>query len=132
MKNTKTMTDFIQTFADIKTGKQSEWNPFSFDLVDNKEEAVIKELTSFLETNIIKGKIKEKRNEQNYKSYFLGVNNKEIDLHLASSATLETLPFIVFISFICITFNFGGVPFAGIGLGAIVGIILNLLLPKAL
>lgn len=30
------------------------------------------------------------------------------------------------------TFNFGGVPFAGIGLGAIVGIILNLLLPKAL
>lgn len=30
------------------------------------------------------------------------------------------------------TFNFGGVPFAGIGLGAIVGIILNLVLPKAL
>lgn len=89
--------DFIQTFADIKTGKQSEWNPFNFNLVDNKEEAIIKELTSFLETNIIKGKIKEKRNEQNYKSYFLGVNNKEIDLHLASSATLETLPFIVFI-----------------------------------
>lgn len=89
--------DFIQTFADIKTGKQSERNLFSFDLADDKEETVIKELTSFLETNIIKGKIKEKRNEQNYKSYFLGVNNKEIDLHLASSATLETLPFIVFI-----------------------------------
>jgi len=30
------------------------------------------------------------------------------------------------------TFNFGGVPFAGIGLGAIVGIFLNLVLPKAL
>ena len=30
------------------------------------------------------------------------------------------------------TFNFGGVPFAGIGLGAIIGIILNLVLPKAL
>lgn len=29
------------------------------------------------------------------------------------------------------TFNFGGVPFAGIGLGAIIGIILNLVLPKA-
>ena len=29
------------------------------------------------------------------------------------------------------TFNFGGVPFAGIGLGAIVGVFLNLVLPKA-
>lgn len=29
------------------------------------------------------------------------------------------------------TFNFGGVPFSGIGLGAIVGVILNLVLPKA-
>lgn len=30
------------------------------------------------------------------------------------------------------TFNFAGVPFAGIGLGAIVGVFLNLVLPKAL
>ncbi|WP_371325617.1 uracil-xanthine permease family protein [Arcobacter sp. L] len=30
------------------------------------------------------------------------------------------------------TFNFGGVPFAGIGLGAMIGIFLNLVLPKAL
>jgi uracil permease len=29
------------------------------------------------------------------------------------------------------TFNFGGVPFSGIGLGAIIGVILNLVLPKA-
>ncbi len=29
------------------------------------------------------------------------------------------------------TFNFGGVPFSGIGLGALVGIFLNLVLPKA-
>lgn len=29
------------------------------------------------------------------------------------------------------TFNFGGVPFSGIGLGAIIGIFLNLVLPKA-
>ena len=29
------------------------------------------------------------------------------------------------------TFNFGEVPFAGIGLGAIVGVFLNLVLPKA-
>ncbi len=29
------------------------------------------------------------------------------------------------------TFNFGGVPFSGIGLGAIVGILLNLVLPQA-
>jgi uracil permease len=29
------------------------------------------------------------------------------------------------------TFNFGGVPFSGIGLGAIIGITLNLVLPKA-
>ena len=30
------------------------------------------------------------------------------------------------------TFNFGGVPFAGIGLGAIVGVVLSLVLPKAI
>ena len=30
------------------------------------------------------------------------------------------------------TFNFGGVPFAGIGHGAIVGVVLNLVLPKAI
>ena len=30
------------------------------------------------------------------------------------------------------TFNFGGVPFAGFGLGAIVGVVLNLVLPKAI
>ena len=30
------------------------------------------------------------------------------------------------------TFNFGGVPFAGIGLRAIVGVVLNLVLPKAI
>lgn len=29
------------------------------------------------------------------------------------------------------TFNFGGVPFSGIGLGAIIGILLNIILPKA-
>lgn len=91
--------DFIQTFADIKTGKleKKSFNHYFPTLQDPKDKENIEELTSFLETNIIKGKIKEKRNEQNYKSYFLGVNNKEIDLHLASSATLETLPFIVFI-----------------------------------
>ena len=31
-----------------------------------------------------------------------------------------------------LVFNFGGVPFAGIGLGAIVGVVLNLVLPKAI
>lgn len=89
--------DFIQTFADIKTGKKSERDLFSFHLKDEKEESIIRGLINFLEKNIIKGKIKERNNEQNYKSYFLDINDKEIDLHLASSATLETLPFIVFI-----------------------------------
>lgn len=90
--------DFIQTFADIKTGKHQESNLFNFRIsYDKDQKKNSNKLVSFLEKNIIKGVIKEKRNEQDYASYFLGINNKEVDLHLASSATLETLPFIVFI-----------------------------------
>lgn len=90
--------DFIQTFADIKTGKINEplglskWRG-SLKISNKKQQKLI----SFLETNIIKGKIKEHRNEQDYASYYLDINGIELDLHLASSATLETLPFIVFI-----------------------------------
>lgn len=90
--------DFIQTFADIKTGKINEllglrqWRS-SFRTSNKKQQKLI----SFLEKNIIKGQIKEHRNEQDYASYYLDINGVELDLHLASSATLETLPFIVFI-----------------------------------
>lgn len=87
--------DFIQTFADFKTGNIKS-NLFKFNINDNSLDSSNK-LIKFLEENIIKGKIKEKRNEQDYTSYFLRIEDKELDLHLASSATLETLPFIVFL-----------------------------------
>ena len=90
--------DFIQTFADIKTCKIKEPN-FSnfFNIYSKDNKSKQNELVDFLEKNIIKGKIKEVKNEQDYSTYFLNVNNTDLDLHLASSATLETLPFIVFL-----------------------------------
>jgi predicted ATPase len=85
--------DFIQTFADIKNGMIDIENVFNeYTKEKNKK---IKKLITFLEKNIIQGQIKEVKNEQDYTSYFLEVNGTELDLHLASSATLETLPFIV-------------------------------------
>jgi len=89
--------DFIQTFADIKTGKISEVNLFSFFGRDSQNEKKTDKLIDFLENNIIKGKIKEETNEQEYTNYYLEVNGVNLELHLASSATLETLPFIVFL-----------------------------------
>lgn len=91
--------DFIQTFADIKTGKHRVRDLFDFRIIEDEEytNSKIKELTNFLETNIIKGKIKEIKTDHDYTNYYLEVNNKKVDLHLSSSATLETLPFIVFI-----------------------------------
>ena len=87
--------DFIQAFADIKTGKTTKkMIPLAF----RKNSKVIENLISFLEKNIIKGRIKEVRNDQDYANYYLDVDGIELDLHLASSATLETLPFIVFLN----------------------------------
>ena len=45
---------------------------------------------------------------------------------------MAIVPMILVFSIGGMTFNFGGVPFAGIGLGAIVGVVLNLVLPKAI
>lgn len=92
--------DFIQTFADIKTGKINEfshYNDFFLPMNNKKNKVNINKLVNFLEKNIIKGKIKEVTNDQDYTSYYLEVNGEELDLHLASSATLEILPFIVFL-----------------------------------
>lgn len=80
--------DFIQTFADIKMGKNS-WQ--------QKDSQNTKELITFLENNIIKGSIGEDTTSQGYTNHHLDVAGKKIDLHLSSSATLETLPFIVFL-----------------------------------
>jgi len=89
--------DFIQTFADIKTGKINELMGYPNLLLNKRISNKSKKLVDFLEKNIIKGKIKEVRNEQDYASYYLEINGEDLDLHLASSATLETLPFIVFL-----------------------------------
>lgn len=89
--------DFIQTFADIKTGKIKEKNLFSFFEIDKESNKISEKLICFLENNIIKGKIKEQKNEQDYTNYYLSVDGTDLELHLSSSATLETLPFIVFL-----------------------------------
>ncbi|MDC0933350.1 AAA family ATPase [Arcobacteraceae bacterium] len=85
--------DFIQTFADIKMGKFDfdDW----FNPIETKKES--DELVKFLEKEIIKGNIQEETNKENYTSYYLKIKNEKLDLHLASSATLETLPFIIFL-----------------------------------
>ncbi len=91
--------DFIQTFADIKTGKVAGtvryWQPSLFSSQQNQPKSI--KLIKFLEKEIIKGQIKEVRSDQDYTSYYLDIQGKKLDLHLASSATLETLPFIVFL-----------------------------------
>jgi predicted ATPase len=68
-----------------------------FDTYEYEMPEESKALIAFLEKNIIKGHIKELKNKQDYTNYSLEVNGIEVDLHLASSATLETLPFIVFL-----------------------------------
>ena len=87
--------DFIQTFADLKTGKIKNIHIPNFS--SKQMLSSIQKLIVFMEQNIIKGKIKEVKNEQDYSTYYLNINDIDLDLHLASSATLETLPFIVFI-----------------------------------
>jgi predicted ATPase len=89
--------DFIQTFADIKSGNKEKDFTWHFYKENYKSCEINKELITFLEKNIIQGQIKEVKNEQDYTNYSLEVNGTELDLHLASSATLETLPFIVFL-----------------------------------
>ncbi len=83
--------DFIQKFADIKMNNIR-------NIRRKKSLSKIQKLINFLENNIIKGSIKENTTEQGYTNYYLSVKNTKIDLHMASSATLETLPFIVFLN----------------------------------
>ncbi len=85
---TEPTIDFIEEFYNIKTKKNQS---------DSKWSVATKGLIDFLQTNIIKGRIVEDVNKFNYSNYYLKVENKKIDLHLASSATLEILPFIVFL-----------------------------------
>ena len=83
--------DFIEEFYNIKTKENYSNTLFSLGAKNTDK------LINFLQSNIIKGKIVEDINEFNYSNYYLKVEDKKIDLHLASSATLEILPFIVFL-----------------------------------
>ncbi|MEO1927147.1 MAG: AAA family ATPase, partial [Nautiliaceae bacterium] len=56
----------------------------------------IKTLIEYIEHNIIHGIIKEKK-EHNYTKYYLNTHNKNLELHITSSATVELLPIIVFL-----------------------------------
>lgn len=85
---TEPTIDFIEEFYNIKTKKNQSDTICSFGT---------NELIDFLQTNIINGKIVEDVNKFDYSNYYLKVKDKKIDLHLASSATLEILPFIVFL-----------------------------------
>ena len=85
---TEPTIDFIEEFYSIKTKKNQSGNLWSGDT---------NRLINFIQSDVIKGKIVEDINEYNYSNYYLKVEDKKIDLHLASSATLEILPFIVFL-----------------------------------
>jgi len=85
---TEPTIDFIRKYLGIRTNTKS--NPENKNYQSN--------LTNFLQENIIKGTIEEEKLENNYKNFYLKTqNNTKLDLHLASSATLEILPFVVFL-----------------------------------
>ncbi|PLY10850.1 MAG: hypothetical protein C0626_04250 [Arcobacter sp.] len=95
---TKPTIDFITNYSDIRSNKLDiKWlSIFKHDNPDNKKLQTL--LIDFLQRNIIKGSIEEEKLDDNYKNFYLKTkNNTRLDLHLASSATLETLPFIVFL-----------------------------------
>lgn len=98
-KLTKPTIDFITKYSDIKTSNLDIKNIMSpkFRLNDNNE-VQVNTLIGFLEKNLIKGKIKEYKSDENYRNYYLETGEKtKLDLHIISSSTLEILPFIVFL-----------------------------------
>ncbi len=99
-KLTKPTIDFITNFSDIKTSKfnLNFLDAFGSNKNNSENKAARLKLVNFLQNNIIKGKIEEKKLDDNYRSFYLKTkNNTKLDLHLASSATLETLPFVIFL-----------------------------------
>lgn len=96
---TKPTIDFITRYSDIRTNKLNlDFTSIFSNNKDTKNEEKQLALTKFLQKNIIKGTIEEEKLEDNYKNFYLKTENKtKLDLHLASSATLETLPFVVFL-----------------------------------
>jgi len=62
----------------------------------------------------------------------LGISTlAKADVDFSCPRNMAIISIILVFSIGGMTFNFGGVPFAGIGLGAIIGVFLNLVLPKA-
>ncbi|WP_457561904.1 AAA family ATPase [Caminibacter pacificus] len=91
-KLTKPTKEFLQNFADIKIGKFEDHDLFNKMMKDKN----IKKLIEYIQKNIIHGIIEEKK-EHNYTKYYLNTNNKNLELHVTSSATVELLPIIVFL-----------------------------------
>ncbi len=90
-KMTEPMIDFISNFSDIKSGN------FNDDNAKPKDDNLVK-LYKFIETRIIKGKIIEEQTLYNHAKFYLETTNQQkLDLHLSSSATIELLPFVIFL-----------------------------------
>ena len=96
-KLTKPTKEFLQNFADIKIGKFEDNDFLTLALIHkNNNDPNITKLIEYIENNIIHGIIEEKK-EHNYTKYYLNTNNKNLELHITSSATVELLPIIVFL-----------------------------------
>lgn len=92
-KMTEPMIDFISNFSDIKSG-----NFFDEENERDTKDNSIQKLFEFIEKRIIKGKIIEETTAQNYTQFYLEASNqKKLNLHLSSSATVELLPLIIFL-----------------------------------
>jgi predicted ATPase len=98
-KLTEPTINFISGFGDIKAGKFND--DYIYKISKNEEnysKEKLRKLFKFIEKRIVKGKIIEDKNSQNYTQFFLETDSKEkLDLHLSSSATVELLPLIIFL-----------------------------------
>ena len=96
-KLTEPTIDFISDFADIKSNKFRDGDKSSFHY-HNYAKFYLEKIFNFIENRIVKGKIIEDKNSQNYTQFYMQTNNAEkLDLHLTSSSTVELLPLVIFL-----------------------------------
>ena len=96
-KMTEPMIDFISKFSEIKSGILDE--EVHFNRLE-KDEKALSNLLDFIEERLIRGKIiEDKTTHRNKQFYLRTLNDKKLDLHLSSSATVELLPLIIFLKY---------------------------------
>ncbi len=92
---TKPVIDFLSNFADIKNHIKEE----SGEGVKNLNEE-LQLIIKFFRERIIKGKIVEKKEENKYVRFYyqpISLTDKELEMHVVSSSTIELLPIIEFL-----------------------------------